>query len=263
MKSITRTISALALGASLTVPTVFSNGVVYADELHGNAHVNISGCATAKGASKADVEQFFQALHMKFAKGHAPENTTSHHAKASDTTKGKPAQAQQSAAVQAEWTQLQKALQQLHQDLTTEQAAKQALVKAGQAYVQVMKQALSSGNAALIQSANQEIQSVLSQLKQALSEQRAEDSAVQTSTTEGQKGDLTRAIQAIEAADARVKQKTAAIQSATTKLQTLTQSLEHQLSSTGSDSSGNTSSNTGATTSVDNTGNVTVQVSNG
>jgi hypothetical protein len=279
-------LSTVLLTASAAAPFVLNTSVAYADDNHGKAHVEATRHVDRD--HDEDNQKLDQLLTMFATAPTAPkaaddkEHAHAHGDKKAEKDNDKKAEkdndnkhSEKKAVVdthKAQLNQLHAAIDQLHKDQKAEQAARQALLKEGQAYVQVMEQAIASGNATAVQAGNQGIQTILTDLKKALSTQADEDKQVKSSMEAGKHGDLARALQAVRTADNRVKAKTAAMQKAADELKNLVATLKSQLTSSktvsgstsGASASGSSraSTSTGSSKAVTNEGNTTITINN-
>ncbi|CAM3852693.1 hypothetical protein [Alicyclobacillus pomorum] len=302
MKKSICALSTVLLTASAAAPFVLNTSVAYADDNHGKTHVEatrhvdrdhdednqkldqlLTMFATAPTAPKAaDDKEHAHAHGDKKAEKDNDKKAEKDNDKKAEKDNDKKAEkdndnkhSEKKAVVdthKAQLNQLHAAIDQLHKDQKAEQAARQALLKQGQAYVQVMEQAIASGNATAVQAGNQGIQTILTDLKKALSTQADEDKQVKSSMEAGKHGDLARALQAVRTADNRVKAKTAAMQKAADELKNLVATLKSQLTSSktvsgstsGASASGSSraSTSTGSSKAVTNEGNTTITINN-
>jgi hypothetical protein len=279
-------LSTVLLTASAAAPFVLNTSVAYADDNHGKTHVEATRHVDRD--HDEDNQKLDQLLTMFATAPTAPkaaddkEHAHAHGDKKAEKDNDKKAEkdndnkhSEKKAVVdthKAQLNQLHAAIDQLHKDQKAEQAARQALLKQGQAYVQVMEQAIASGNATAVQAGNQGIQTILTDLKKALSTQADEDKQVKSSMEAGKHGDLARALQAVRTADNRVKAKTAAMQKAADELKNLVATLKSQLTSSktvsgstsGASASGSSraSTSTGSSKAVTNEGNTTITINN-
>ncbi len=273
MKKSICALSTVLLTASATAPFVFNTSVAYADDIHGKTHVQATCHAKGDHNKNADqkLDQLLTMLAAAPTASKATDNAKHHTHKKSEKDNYKKHTPKKAAvdAHKAQLNQLQAAIDQLHKDQKAEQAARQALLKQGQVFVQVMEQAIASGNATAVQAGNQGIQTILVELKKALTTQGDEAKQVKSSMEVGKHRDLSRALQALRAADNRVKAKTAAMQKAADELKNLVATLKSQLtasktvSGSTSGASASTASKTSSSSStVNNEGNTTITISN-
>ncbi|QQE79108.1 hypothetical protein [Alicyclobacillus sp. SO9] len=167
----------------------------------------------------------------------------------------------QKAAAQAKHTQhmqavadLHKAINQLHVNQKLDKAEHQQLIQALHAYIAQVEQAVSMGNTSGLSTAVTQAQQIISTLRQAAKAQLSEMKNAASGATFQKDGHLTNAIQAIDNADARLKQKTQAMKTAVSKLQSVTSALQasnqafSKQSASGSTSGSTASGSTSAST---------------
>lgn len=265
MKKVKKVIPAMAavLLVSSAAP-VFTSNVALADEQSGAAGAHSTANVNASN-SDVNVDQLYNQLAKKFAaierviqaKEKAHEKHKKHgedkeHGKRGDGEHDKKEQAFNAAKRQlhqAQLKQLHDLIAQLHSDQKAARDAREALRNAAHNFIQVMKTAIQSDNADAIKQGNDGVRQILQTLKSAIQAQAEAVKQTKHSAEAGKHGDLTKALQAIQAWDSRLKAKTQAMKTAADALNQLTAKIQGMLT---------TNSSTNASGSTQNSGNASV-----
>jgi chromosome segregation ATPase len=161
---------------------------------------------------------------------------------------------------------LQDAIAQYKKDRATAQQLHKQLMADTRELASLLEQALEKGDTDAINQALNSLPGIIQQLNQAVQAQEESDNNAQTAVNEGKVKGVQRAIQAIQAADAREKAKIAKMQAADQALKSLIAEIQKSLASADNGSTTVNGSESGNVSAGNNTAapkaNVTVTVGN-
>ena len=272
-------IASAALAVTTAIIPLTQFGTVYADGVGDHSALQVNAQGQVQGQADKDVGKLKGSTLVSLLTGgdQGKDGHDSGDVRGKQKGKGhKPAKAAVTAKTQSksQVDALHKALQQLQADRKTESSLHKQLVKEARQYINLMQIAIVTGNTTVVQQGNTSIESILTQLRTALSAQHSEDADVDIEHHAEKHGDLQQSLNAVGAVDSRLQTKIKAMQAAVNELQTLVTQFQGELqangtASNGTTGSGNTSGSASASTSTGSSntgansdGSVTITVTN-